>query len=493
MQTSSSSRGQVLVLVASGLVILLAIAALVVDLGLSWMLRRHEQNAADSGALAAARWIMDYRATSDPTYGPQGPGSGTVGLMWQEACGAAREDGFFSGATDNLGCIPANDTAQSQLQVFYPPQGSQSGDFSGNQCCVQVEITSSHASFFGRILGQSQAFVSTSAVAANDTGGSNPYSLIALDPNADCSSGKIGGNNSSNLKVTIAGGIQVNSTCGSGTYDGQCSISGSGALQMNGGAQVSAAQGVSVTGTCKGPTGSITGTLTEGATQLGDPLGELSPPNLANYSTGTCDGAPATSQCSFSSGTHTVTPGIFYGGWKITGPSTSLTLAPGTYIIAGGGITQNNGSIVSVDDAGNPAHVMIYSTDDPNYAAACHAGWSASAHCQQGLNLTGGTLNLTGLASGKYKGMLIWMDGGGSCPTLKQQCAIQLGGSTSLSLAGTIYAPRELVQLDGGSSGTGTATVQIISWQWTIIGNSVLDLPYDQNDLYHLNQRGLVH
>lgn len=475
------------------MVVLIAIAAIVVDLGLSWMLRRHEQNAADAAALAAARWILDYRATNDPTYGPQGPSSGSAGLMWQEACGAARENGFFGGATDNAACTPANDASGASLQVFFPPQGTSAGDFSGSTCCVQVVISSSHASFFGRIFGQTQAAVSTSAVAANDTGGSNPYSLIALDPNSDCSSGKIGGNNNSGLKVTVAGGIHVNSTCGGPPYDGQCSISGNGGLQIGGSASVTALQGISVTGTCKGQPGAITGTLTEGATQVGDPLGELSPPNLANYSVGLCDGVPATSQCSFGSGTHTVTPGIFYGGWKMTSPTSSLNLAAGIYIIAGGGITQTNGAILSVDNAGNPAHVMIFSTDDPNYAAQCHASWTASRHCQQGLSLNGGTLDLTGLDSGKYKGMLIWVDGNGSCPTLNQQCAVQLGGSTSLSVAGTIYAPRELVQLDGGSSGTGTASVQIISYQWVIIGNSLLDLPYNENDLYHLNQRGLVH
>jgi hypothetical protein len=136
---------------------------------------------------------------------------------------------------------------------------------------------------------------------------------------------------------------------------------------------------------------------------------------------------------------------------------------------------------------------MIYSTDDPAYAAACKASWTASTRCQQGLALTGGTLNLQPLQTNPYKNMLIWMDGNGSCPTLNQQCSVQLGGTASLSIAGTIYVPRELVQLDGGSSGTGVAAVQIIAWQWVITGNSNLSLPYNQDKLYHLEQRGLVH
>jgi uncharacterized membrane protein len=56
---SRSSDGQILVLVAVAMVVLIGIAALVVDVGFSWMLRRQEQNAADPGAIAAARWLRD--------------------------------------------------------------------------------------------------------------------------------------------------------------------------------------------------------------------------------------------------------------------------------------------------------------------------------------------------------------------------------------------------------------------------------------------------
>ena len=50
-----SGRGQVLIVTAAALMILIAIGAIVVDLGFSWMLRRQEQNAADPAAVAAAR------------------------------------------------------------------------------------------------------------------------------------------------------------------------------------------------------------------------------------------------------------------------------------------------------------------------------------------------------------------------------------------------------------------------------------------------------
>ena len=54
-------RGQILIVTAATLVVLLAIGALVVDLGMSWMLRRQEQNAADPAAIAAAMLYASKR------------------------------------------------------------------------------------------------------------------------------------------------------------------------------------------------------------------------------------------------------------------------------------------------------------------------------------------------------------------------------------------------------------------------------------------------
>ena len=61
MRTSlrPDSRGQVLLIVAFAMMALIAIGAIVVDLGLSWMLRRQEQNAADPASIAASRYIED--------------------------------------------------------------------------------------------------------------------------------------------------------------------------------------------------------------------------------------------------------------------------------------------------------------------------------------------------------------------------------------------------------------------------------------------------
>ena len=79
------ARGQVLPIFAAGLVAILAITALVVDVGFVFMLRRHEQNAADPGALAAARYI--------PT--------GDRAAMWTGACAYALLNGPSAPAEDD--------------------------------------------------------------------------------------------------------------------------------------------------------------------------------------------------------------------------------------------------------------------------------------------------------------------------------------------------------------------------------------------------------
>jgi uncharacterized membrane protein len=59
MKKRQQERGQVLVLFAGGVVVLLTVAALAFDVGMMLLERRDEQNAADAAALAGARYIFE--------------------------------------------------------------------------------------------------------------------------------------------------------------------------------------------------------------------------------------------------------------------------------------------------------------------------------------------------------------------------------------------------------------------------------------------------
>ena len=517
------SRGQILVIFAGGLVVLLLIASLVIDLGFTFMLRRQEQNAADPGAIAAARYI---RPAPNMT------------LMTEAACFYARQNGFFPNATDNDSCLPANDPNGTTLTVNYPPSAG-AGTFSGRDGFVEVVITRQQQTFIGGVVGLKNINVVSSAVAAFSQGDSNSNSLIALDP-GDCKTGWVTGNtgtSTSNLKVTVGGSVHVNSNCPvavSPPVTAPCAGSGNNdALVVDGGAGLSTTAQVYTVGSCSTngsgtiTTGTSGSAVNQGAVVIGDPLGELQPPSLnpppagqscgggtptdASTNNGGCGtggqkwvGTPCTDNTSITC--VTLNPGVYYGGWSLNnGAKVRLLLNPGIYLMAGGGIRQNGGEIDDVLDAsGNTGHVLIYSSDNPLYATSCAASWTNSATCQGPLNLGAqGSLKIYGLdqatctaiaSTCPYVGMLLWQDGKGSCPTsITSGCGVSLGGGASMDIAGTIYAPDQLVTLAGSSVVNGTATVQIISWAWKITGNSSLYMPYDPNQLYHFDQKGLVH
>ncbi len=206
MRRRQNQRGQVLVIFAGGLVLLLAIAALVIDLGFVWMIRRQEQNAADPGALAAARYIK-----------VPGPSADT-GRMFTAACFYARENGFFESATTNnndpSGCVSANDSNSSKLEVFFPPRSIGTG-FAGRTGFVEVRISRPHHTFFAGVVGLPTIGVASSAVGAWTDHNSNSSSLVALNSTA-CPGGEIGG--SAIVRIEPVGGvdggyIQINSDC----------------------------------------------------------------------------------------------------------------------------------------------------------------------------------------------------------------------------------------------------------------------------------------
>jgi hypothetical protein len=524
------SRGQILILVAVSMVVLIGIAALAIDLGFSWMLRRQEQNAVDPAAIAAARWLRDP-VTGDATTDQP--------AMEADACFYAQQNGFFSGDT---GCATA--LANDDLQVWSPPI---SGDHMGMPGYVQVIIRATHPTFFARIFGQDTAQVSTGAVAANATDNSYSSTLHALDPHG-CESGKIQGNGgpSTGEKVTIqplinpdtgeefsGGYVQINSDCDgpvspAGTY--ACG-GGTGALKVAGSSSLDA-PAIYTYGDCAEDGGATITTddanlVHQGAVPVGDPLADLKGPAVSastpgaycgvgggqtNATTSTGCGAGGAAwgwtPCDDDTSIRCVTlaPGVYYGGWKLTTDKWRIQMQPGIYIFAGGGISQVGSVIEAISGDGNPAtaQVLLYNTDNPKYAAACQADWAGqpAGHCQQGMNFTSGIkFQAYGIgdyacgidpASCPYKGMLLWHDWRASCPLL--QCTMQLGsGTEALAIGGTIYAANQLVTLNGSGSVSGDiASIQIISYRWKIVGNTEILMPYDPRTLYHFPMRGLV-
>jgi hypothetical protein len=506
-------RGQILLITGIAMFVLIGIAALVVDLGMSWMLRRQEQDAADPAAIAAARHLKND--VGDPAW--------NQAAAETDACFYAHENGFFLNDTSCTAALDADD-----LQVHAPPI---SGDFSARQGYVQVIIRDRHPAFFGRIFGKAEATVTTSAVAANTAGNANSSSLVALQP--VCAGGSAadvdGGGTVRIFPVNPGdegGFVHVNSPCGTSTDDVCANGAGSAALSISG---VLKAPYTYVTGTCtyngSGPNGlqcepaSASGCLDEDAIPLGDPLIGLPEPVLSDFPNGTCpNGNPSTpsstTPCELSDkvcpaepsdpsvAACTLGPGVYYGGWDVK-KKVHLQLQPGMYILAGGGI-KLTGTEASIEAVSNPsgvdARVMIFNTDGPgcpSIGAQCQGDITFTA--QQAFRakaLNSATCGLVSPQACPWKGILLWHDGTAS----KANGTIKLGGQASTVLAGTIYAPRADVQIAGGTSTTGCTSgptagclaIQIISYTWSITGGGLVEMPYDPAELYQLDQRGLV-
>jgi hypothetical protein len=498
--------GQILVVFAGGLVLFLAIVALVVDLGMVFMLHRQEQNAADPAAVAAARYI------------PSGPAGRPA--MWTAACFYASENGFIARRADNgASCVAGKTPDGSTLTVNYPPS-RQAGVYAGSTGHVEVTVTRPHDSFFAGVVGLRSFTISTSAVAAFDTGPAGSSSLIALN-DTKCSAAKLhGGGGAGGLYIFPAPGVtpgsggyvQVNSICGvaNGAND-NCMDGSQGGLTINGGTSVTS-NTIYIQGGCNINGGSVTinppTSFDERAAYVGDPLSLVRPPSPGDLPQGVCPtGTSGTAlvprRCNMN-GTRTLNPGTFYGGWRITTSGARITLNPGIYILAGGGFTQTGGVTV----AAASGRVLIYSTDAPT----CGEPGAPPEACQDIIDFRGGTsLNLRGLDKNApclpygspgcpYGGMLFWQDAKASGTGSEKD--IDLEGSGSLYLEGTIYSAGGDVLITGNSVTTGCtpnssgntncAAVQIISDTWEVGGAGTLAMPYDPNLFYNLSEKGLV-
>ncbi|MGH7755143.1 MAG: TadG family pilus assembly protein [Vulcanimicrobiaceae bacterium] len=155
-----SERGQLLPLLAAGVVVLLGMVALAVDVGFWRYQQRLEQAASDSGAVAGA--IRLYYPTTTQ--------SGSTAPV--EVTAAARTAAGSDGFTDDGGVGNVSVTVNS------PPQASATSYPSNT--AVEVTVKRKQPVFFAGIFGNTNQFVSTRAVAAIKPNSSN--CIYQLDP-----------------------------------------------------------------------------------------------------------------------------------------------------------------------------------------------------------------------------------------------------------------------------------------------------------------------
>jgi hypothetical protein len=467
-------RGQILVIFAGGLILLLLMAALVFDVGQNLLDRRTEQNVADAAALAGARFLpAAYTYHGGCASAPSSMPAVTT------ACDVASTSGYTDGA------------GSKTVRVDIPPVApSVRAGLPGH---VEVTIGSTRPSFFQGVVGVTVQRTGAMGVATNGTDIPLPYSLLALDPHG-CGTNKITG--SPGTAVTTDGTVHIDSDC-AGTP---------GALQLSGNGVLNAPECdvVGLLNTTGGATNACA-SAPSGVLVYGDPLRNLPAPpkpglpaavqlldggSIPNGCPGSTspatEASPATCSFAVRDKRFRIFPGLYPGGLSIT--RSTVFMDPGVYWIGGGGIDIRStggglGQLISKaagDNSGtNPTGgVLIYNSKLPNSAYG-------TIHMNGG---DGSALSLRPIQSGVYKNMVMFVDR--TAATGNGDIDLNGAGAT-LNISGTIYAATGNVKLNGSDSNAiGT---QLICYNFVLNGSgSAFTLDYSPDDLFHLKGVGLV-
>lgn len=424
-----SETGQIFVLFALTLPVLLGIAAVVVDVGNLYFQKRTLRGAADAAALSAAQDLVNRtcNSASDPCYNALGGAGGTL----------STSVGLYSGknaGTASTSALPKC-TGVNDLNCYNWP-------YQGDWNRVEVKLKKAAPTAFAKIFGVSNVNVSARAVAGLRPGIPPPFSFVSLNRSGDNHTLilQVGG------RLVVTSGIYVNSSHANdgfdikGDKDTQKGELTAPAINTRGGWEVYDPGSVVRVGSganCPIPkAGPNPLKYFVGVDQSGGPCPVMGSPELADPfdkkiplpvsgdtalgtgpTAGNCGGVVGTSgtprACVPPTGT-TLQPGTYYGGICIgtaaacvsdsTGlkpcnaGTASVTMAPGTYIMAGGGFWVCGTSSINAPD------VMIYNTQ------ASAGNTSANGRLARVVVNTKGTVSLGPQNAGMYKGMTVFQN-----------------------------------------------------------------------------------
>jgi len=438
MKILKSERGNVLVLVAFSLTILMGMVALAVDVGMLYRAKRLAQRAADSGALLAAAQI------------------GTDGTGQTGANTGATQNGFTIGT--GSGTVTVTPTIQTATST---------------RGFVQVTVTEHTPTIFMPVLSSRFKTIDVSGkAAASYTLSSNNECMLGLSqtgaqvPNAsgvevDGSTNMIW-NTKVMSDVSVQGNSRINApNCGVQACGPASSGSGNtaAALYAWGSAKISA----------KSTTGPSYGTDNSGSTISsapilkgcsGDPMASSMP---TKPTAGTCSDPTWMKNGTAGGQAKTISPGT-YCNFNTANVST-LTMQPGLYIITNT-FSTNSGSTIN----GNGVTIYLANGVIANSGNYTYVSGGATPY---GVG-NGTTMNISAPTSGTYAGLAIW-DGNNSASSPD---TFTFGGGASSSFTGAIYAPNTNLML-GNGSGTSTVSSNIIANTITVVGGSIIANNYN--------------
>lgn len=369
---------------------------LAIDAGRLFNARRTAQEAADAAAFAGA--IVLYQG-------------GTAAQARSAATSDAALNGFAAG-------VP---TANTSVTVNSPPT---SGAFSGSVSYVEVIISTPVQT---SLVPHDAALTAVRARAvAGNTSSNAGYSVMALDQSCTAGTLRVGPNG--HLQAD-GGDVMVNSCSASDVSNsGQVDIDSAYCLDMVGGTAV----------------GSLTTCQRTGQPVAPDPFAGTAKPStngLLTYAPGCGANLPGIYTTSFSS-------------------NCAYTLAAGTYILKGGGVSLAGNSSLS----GTGVFIYLTNSNYPATGGSC-ATWSLAGNNDS---------TLSAPTSGTYAGLLVWQDS--ACSG-----AMTFGGNAHMTTSGTIYAPSATVTGNGNNAELDASQ---IGAKQASLGNTSFHIVYSSGTTY---------
>lgn len=285
LRIRNNERGQVLILTALALPVLLGFIALAVDVGVLFRAKRNVQIAADAAAMGAA---MDY------LYNGSVPSAQAAGMA----------DATSNGFTNGVGGVA--------VAIHCPPStGPNTG--AGNSFCEAI-ITQPNPVFFMAVFNRSSVTVGARAVAGSPTTSSGCVYVLS---------------SSASPAMSLQGSFDFTAT--------NCGIivdsNDSGALQFTGGGGTLTAASVSVVGGTSGQTGDSTPAPVTGVAPISDPLNLTGPTPTNGLCTSTSTATSLTGTIASPAG------GVVCYSKAVT--MSNVTLGTGTYVFENG-VTLSN-------------------------------------------------------------------------------------------------------------------------------------------------------
>jgi Flp pilus assembly protein TadG len=404
--------------------VLLAAAALTLDGGILFTERQHAQAVADAAALAAAADLLQNYSSNN--------GTDPYGTAAASALSTASADGY------------SNDGTTSTVTVNVSPNNYQGGPNAGTKIpagYVEVIVTYNQPRYFSGVWSSDTIPVSARAVARGSyTPGS--AGILLLEPHGTA--------------LTISGLATIGVPYGSfvANSDGStANVFSSTALTRPFVKAVeydfvvpsgSSTLGLSNPTTALGSTSGGPPAINYGQPPMADPLASLPVPSTSGMTT--------YSNPNYTSGTHTLDPGVYTGGITVSGSGTNVTLNAGTYYLSGGGFLWSSSGTLTATSGVTIYVTGVTGTGTPAFKASS------------------GTILLSPPSSGTYKGVSYFQDPSSTA-------YVQLTGSSGWNLQGTLYGYSAQFKLSGLSSTSSTSySAQIIANSLYLSGNAAINL-----------------